>query len=390
MISSGRFATSMRVNVDIEQNDKRFMAVALHEAALAHGYTSPNPMVGAVLVRDGKIVGQGHHRAPGSAHAEIAALEAAEIDPRGATLYVNLEPCNHVGRTGPCTDAIIEAGIIRVVVAQEDPNPNVQGGGIPKLRQAGLEVVSGVLEADARRLNEAWLYSVVQRRPWVVAKIAASIDGKVATRTGESQWITGEEARAVGHRLRGECAAVLVGIGTVLADNPQLTCRSGAPDPLRVVLDSNARLPIDARLLSQESNARTLCVVGPEASAAAKEALRHAGAEVMVARTTVSPAAGSAVGGLSILNVLDELYHMGIVSVLVEGGPQVLGGFFDSNVVNKVHAFIAPLVIGGQQSLAAVGGLGPAGLAQATQLHDVQLRQVGADIYVCGYTKAVL
>lgn len=359
---------------------RRYMSIALREAALAHGYTSPNPMVGAVVVRGGRIIAQAHHRRSGGPHAEVAALSQVPGQTRGADLYVTLEPCNHIGRTGPCADAVIAAGLARVIVGHEDPNLRVSGGGLAKLRQAGIEVISGILADEARCLNEAWVYSVQHQRPWVVVKIATSLDGRVATRTGDSQWITGSEARAVGHRLRGECDAIVVGIGTVLADDPRLTCRTGGPDPLRVVLDSGARLAEQARLLNTDSPAATLCCIADSIAAAESERLTRAGAEVVRL-----PRRKAAEGGVILQGVLEELHRRSIVSVLVEGGPRVLGAFFDAGLVNKVHAFVAPLIIGGVAAPCAVAGAGPAALDDALRLERVVMEKAGDDMHVAGY-----
>ena len=236
--------------------DATYMKLALSLAARGAGWVSPNPMVGAVVVKDGQVVGRGYHRRAGAPHAEVEALRSAGEAARGADLYVTLEPCNHQGRTPPCTQAILAAGVRRVIIAARDPNPQVTGGGAEFLAARGVEVHEGLLDTEAQRLNEAWLHYVNTGRPWVMAKAACSLDGKIATVGGESQWLTGEAARGLGHRLRHRVDAIIVGIGTVLADNPQLTTRrprGPAKDPIRVILDSRLRLPLTSRLLHLDS-----------------------------------------------------------------------------------------------------------------------------------------
>ena len=261
------------------------MKLALRLAARGAGWVSPNPMVGAVVVKDGQVVGRGYHRRAGAPHAEVEALRAAGEAARGADLYVTLEPCNHQGRTPPCTQAILAAGVRRVIIAARDPNPQVTGGGAEFLAARGVEVHEGLLAAEARRLNEAWLHYVNTGRPWVMAKAACSLDGKIATVGGESQWLTGEAARALGHRLRHRVDAIVVGIGTVLADNPQLTTRrprGRAKDPIRVVLDSRLRLPLTSRLLHLDSQAPTWVATTSQAPPETIRALEARGAQVLV------------------------------------------------------------------------------------------------------------
>ncbi|MDI6632192.1 MAG: bifunctional diaminohydroxyphosphoribosylaminopyrimidine deaminase/5-amino-6-(5-phosphoribosylamino)uracil reductase RibD [Bacillota bacterium] len=359
-------------------DDESFIRRTLELAARARGLTSPNPLVGAVVVRDGRVVGEGYHRRAGLPHAEIEALQAAGEAARGATLYVNLEPCCHTGRTGPCTEAIIAAGVKRVVAAMVDPNPLVAGKGIARLREAGIDVAVGVMEDEARRLNEAFIKYVTARRPFVILKTAMSLDGKIATVTGESRWITGEAAREYVHQLRNTCDAVLVGIGTVLKDDPSLTTRlpEGGRDPVRVILDSSARLPLAARVLNQDSEAPTLVATTEVAPAERLAALRQAGAEVLVCGR------GPQVN-LDLL--LAELAAREIVSVLVEGGSTVNASFLLQGLVDKVVWFIAPRIIGGREALGPVGGSGIRHLARAIRLTETVVKQLGADLCVEGY-----
>jgi diaminohydroxyphosphoribosylaminopyrimidine deaminase / 5-amino-6-(5-phosphoribosylamino)uracil reductase len=362
------------------QADFHFMKMALRLAAKGAGWVSPNPMVGAVVVQAGEVAGQGWHRHYGGPHAEIEALRAAGPLSRGATLYVTLEPCNHHGRTPPCTEAILAAGISRVVAAAPDPNPRVSGGGAAFLKERGVQVEMGFLEAEVRRLNEAWFAWTGNDRPWVIAKAACSLDGKIATRTGDSQWLTGEAARSFGHRLRHECDAILVGVGTALADDPQLTARLSrrrAKDPIRLVLDTHLRLPLSARLLHLNSSAPTWVACTAEAPSEKIKALEALGAEVLVL-----PAEG---GRVALEPLLRELGRRRVQSLLVEGGAEVLGAFFDQSLVDKFFFFYAPKILGGQKALSVIGGTGVTRLAEAHLGRDLSLRRIGPDLMVWGY-----
>ncbi len=347
-------------------------------AAGARGRTSPNPLVGAVVVRDGQVIGEGYHRRAGLPHAEVEALAAAGQAARGATLYVNLEPCCHTGKTGPCTEAIITAGIKKVVAAMADPNPLVAGRGFARLKEAGVEVATGVLEEEARRLNEAFIKFITSRKPFVILKTAMTLDGKIATVSGDSKWITGGQAREYVHRLRDSCDAVLVGIGTVLKDNPALTTRlpEGGRDPVRVILDSGARTPLEARVLNQASEAPTWIAVTEAAPAERVEALKQNGTDVIVCGP----------GPKVDLNyLLSELAQREIVSVLVEGGGTVNAGFTLQGLVDKIVWFIAPLIVGGREAPGPVGGSGVRSLTKAIRLTDMALKQYGSDLCVEGY-----
>ena len=356
------------------------MREALRIAAHGRGRTSPNPMVGAVLVKDGRIVGEGWHRKAGTEHAEIHALRMAGDLAHGATLYVTLEPCSHTGRTGPCAKAVIEAGVRRVVAAMEDPNPLVSGRGFQMLREAGVEVACGLLEPEARRLNEAFLTWVTKKRPFVTLKMAMTLDGKTATAGGESKWITGEEARLRGHILRDENDAILVGIGTVLADRPSLTTRLpevNGKNPLRIILDSKARTPLDEPML-HDGAAPVLIATTETAPKENVERLRAAGAEVLFA------GAGQTVD-LPLL--LQSLGERKICSLLVEGGSTVHFSFLQEKLVDKIYAFIAPMLVGGKGATPAVGGEGFSRLADAARLTDIKTETIGADLCVSGYIR---
>ena len=354
------------------------MREALRLAEFGRGRTSPNPMVGAVLVRDGRIVGAGWHRKAGTEHAEIHALRMAGELARGATLYVTLEPCSHTGRTGPCARAVIEAGVKRVVAAMEDPNPVVSGRGFQMLREAGVEVDCGLLEQEARRLNEAFLTWVTEKRPFVTLKMAMTRDGKTATAGGESQWITGEEARLRGHVLRDEYDAILVGIGTVLADRPSLTTRlpdGNGKNPLRIILDSRARTPIDSPML-HDGAAPVLIAVTETAPEKNVNRLRETGAEVLLV------GAGPTVDLPLLLQMLGERK---ICSLLVEGGSTVHFSFLLASLADKVCAFIAPMLVGGKNAMPAVGGEGFSRLVDVARLTDIKTEMVGKDFCISGY-----
>ncbi|MFZ5596234.1 MAG: bifunctional diaminohydroxyphosphoribosylaminopyrimidine deaminase/5-amino-6-(5-phosphoribosylamino)uracil reductase RibD [Bacillota bacterium] len=355
------------------------MKMALDLASLARGHTSPNPMVGAVLVKDGEVVGKGFHARAGAPHAEVMAIRDAGSLARDATLYVTLEPCCHHGRTGPCTEAVISAGIKRVVAAMTDPNPLVAGKGLNRLREAGLEVGAGVLEEDARRLNEVFIKYITERQPFVVLKAAVSLDGKIATRTGDSQWITGPESRERGHRLRNIYDAIMVGVNTVLADDPSLTTRlpEGGRDAVRVVLDSMARTPPDARVIRGPSEAGVIIYTTDGAPPDRVKSLQEAGAVVVSL-----PSRGTRV---EIAEVFSDLARRELTSVLIEGGGQVHASAIASGAVDKVVWFIAPKLIGGERAPGALGGDGPEKLSGAAVLDRVSVSRAGDDIVVEGY-----
>lgn len=318
-----------------------FMDLALEEGAKGKGKTSPNPPVGAILVRDGEIVGRGHHRVAGGPHAEAIALERAGALAQGADLYVTLEPCDHHGKTAPCAPSIVEAGVARVFVGTIDPNPKVSGRGIERLKRGGVEVTLGVREEACRELIEPWAHFLRHRRPYVRLKVAMSMDGRIATRSGKSQWITGEAAREWVHRQRGEVDAILVGRGTVEADDPRLTARlPGARDPLRVIVDSRLRSPADARVFRQESEAKTLVAYAGEADAGRVSALREAGAELVACEAGPD-------GRVDLDDLLRRLAERGVVDLLVEGGAEIFGAFLEAGRVDRLHLFMAPKVLGG-------------------------------------------
>ncbi|MCX6023116.1 MAG: bifunctional diaminohydroxyphosphoribosylaminopyrimidine deaminase/5-amino-6-(5-phosphoribosylamino)uracil reductase RibD [Chloroflexi bacterium] len=363
------------------------MRSALRLAWSALGRVSPNPAVGAVIVRDGIVVGRGATQPPGQAHAEIMALREAGERARGATMFVTLEPCSHFGRTPPCAEALIAAGVAAVEVATLDPNPAVHGRGVARLRDAGIPVSVGAGEMEAQEITAGFRKHITTGLPLVFAKFAASLDGRVATHTGDSKWITGPLARAYAHKVRAQVDAILVGVDTVLADDPQLTARLGgrtaARQPLRVVLDARARTPITARMLSEPG--ATMIAVTEAAPPERRAALQEAGAEVFTV-----PARPETEGMVDIAALLRELGRRDVTAVLVEGGGRVLGSVFDAGLADRVLAFLAPVVIGGSAAVPAVAGLGAATMAAAHRLENVQVRRLGPDLLVTGSVPQVI
>ena len=361
-------------------DDLRFMQMALDLAARGRGFTSPNPLVAAVVVKDGAVVGQGYHQFAGGPHAEVYAIDAAGGQARGATLYVNLEPCNHTGRTPPCTLKIIEAGIRRVVVGMQDPNPAVTGGGVDFLKQRGIEVTLGVCGEAAEALNEVFIKYIRTRRPFVIAKCAATLDGRIATRTGDSKWVTGEAARAWVHELRQAVDAILVGVGTVAADDPRLTTRRAGrevKDPVRVILDTHARIPLSARVIRHASGADTIVVAGPGAFVDAQRRIAGKGVRVIEAATRE--------GRIDLSALMGQLGAMGITSILIEGGSRVLASAFRAGVVDKACFFFAPLISGGDDGVPICSGPGPDRMRDCIRLVRIRTRRFGDDVMIEGY-----
>jgi diaminohydroxyphosphoribosylaminopyrimidine deaminase/5-amino-6-(5-phosphoribosylamino)uracil reductase len=362
------------------------MECALSLARLAMGYTSPNPAVGAVVVRDGLAVGMGYTQPAGSEHAEVMALRQAGDKARGATMYVTLEPCSHYGRTPPCTQAIIDAGVLEVHIALLDPNPVVSGRGVGRLSESGIKTHIGMCQQEASEINEAYIKHITTGLPFVVAKFAMSLDGKIATKTGDSKWITSEEARKYAHALRHTVDAIMVGINTVVADNPRLTAKGcggrggiGKMQPLRLVVDSKGKIPLDSHIF--EAPGEVLIAVAAPFDSAAREKLVGTGAEVVEL-----PAKE---GSVDIVELLKLLGKREIVTVLVEGGGRLLGSLFDHNLVDKVLAFISPIIIGGCEAV-SVGGNGVENVAKALRLSRVDYKSFGDDILVSGYVEEQL
>jgi diaminohydroxyphosphoribosylaminopyrimidine deaminase/5-amino-6-(5-phosphoribosylamino)uracil reductase len=358
--------------------DDDYMRRALELAGRGRGWVEPNPLVGAVVVRDGAVEGEGWHEKFGQAHAEVNALRQAGDRARRSTLYVTLEPCCHFGKTPPCTEAVQAAGVRRVVVAMLDPFPQVAGQGAARLREAGIDVEVGVGEAAAHRLNAPYLKRLRTGRPWVHAKWAMTLDGKIATRTGQSKWITSEPARARVHELRGRMDAVVIGRGTLVADDPLLTARPPGPrTATRVVLTTTGMgLPQNCRLLETIAVAPVL-VVTQDSAVNRVSSWRTLGAEVL-------PLPGGPDGRVDVKSVLTELGRRGMTNVLVEGGAGILGAFADAGEIDEVHAFIAPKIMGGSAAPSPVAGMGVADLRNVLRLTDWQMEQIGEDALLHG------
>jgi len=360
------------------------MECALSLARLSLGYTSPNPAVGAVIVRDGVVVGLGYTQPPGSKHAEIMALEHAGARARGATMFVTLEPCCHYGRTPPCTEAIIEAGISEVHAALIDPNPLVNGKGMKALEEAGIRTFVGEYEEKAREINEGYIKFITTGLPFVIAKFAMSLDGKIATQTGDSRWISNEESRKYVHYLRQIVDAIMVGANTVLADDPQLSARgcSGRGgktkrQPLRVIVDGKGRTPPSARIFREPGE--TIIAVAKPFDPKKSENFRKVNAEVMEFNATESV--------IDLSELLAVLGRRQVTSVLVEGGNKLFGSLFDQGLVDKVLAFVSPIIIGGERAKSAVGGDGVNRISEALQLSRVKITEFGSDVLISGYVK---
>ncbi len=361
----------------VVREDEHWMRKVLRLAEKGRGKTSPNPMVGAILVKKGEVVGEGHHAKAGEAHAEIIALQRAKEIAKGATLYINLEPCAHYGKTPPCAPRVIGAGVKRVVIGMEDPNPVVRGKGIKTLKKAGLEVRVGILEKECRRLNEAFCKYILGKEPFVILKVAATLDGKIATRDGDSKWISGEASRRFVHKLRGQIDGVLVGIGTVLRDDPLLTSRtSGGRDPYRIVLDSRLRIPEEAKVIG-EVPARLFLATTELAPQDKMERLGKRGVQILTLH--------SREGRVDVKSCLSKLGEIGITSLLVEGGSQVNGSFLDERLIDKLLLFLCPKLIGDPQAPGIFGGRGVSSLLEAVPLKEMKTKRIGEDIVIEGY-----
>ena len=359
-------------------NHEFYMRRALELAKRAEGETSPNPMVGCVILDEaGCIVGEGWHQKAGAPHAEINALADMKVkNAVGHTAYVSLEPCSHWGRTGPCCEALIQAGIRRVVAAMEDPNPKVSGQGFRRLREAGVEVITGVCEQEAKRLNEQFLLWVTQRRPFVSLKFAETLDGKLATSAGDSHYITGQEAHVYSHYLRKTHDGILVGIGTVMNDDPELTTRLvEGRNPVRIVLDTRARIPLSAKVLQNDT--KTLLITGPQVT---EETCRN----LQKLKNVEMIPLPCADGKIDLNCLMNALYAQGLTSVLVEGGSEVLGAFLDAGIADRVYAFIAPKLAGGKMALPSIGGNGISVLSRCASVMEPELAVLGNDWLITG------
>ncbi len=359
-----------------------FMSRALELARELQGRVSPGPSVGAVVAKEGRVIGEGSYHGRGTPHAEVAALAATTEDARGATIYATLEPCCHRGSTGPCTEAIIAAGVQEVHFSHVDPDPRVSGQGQAQLEAAGVRIIVGQGEDEARRINEGYLMHRAQGRPFVIAKFAASLDGKIAATSGDSRWVSGPETRAWSHELRTRIDAIAVGVSTVLIDNPQLTARPNGEmaehQPLRIVIDSKGRTPKDASVLG--CGTPTLIATTDASPEAWRAEMTQAGA-----RVEVLPDDGA--GRVSLPALVKHLGEIDILTMLVEGGGVLHGSFFDEGLVDKVHAVVAPMIVGGDAPSAVVGR-GAERMADALRLNDVTIKHLGDDLLIMGYTSA--
>lgn len=359
-----------------------FMAYSLSLAELALGYTSPNPAVGAVIVRDGIVVGLGHTQQPGMEHAEIMALNQAGEMARGATMYVTLEPCCHHGKTPPCTNAIIKSGISEVHIALKDPNPIVSGEGIKQLEKASIKVFLGEYADKAREINEGYIKYITTGIPFIIGKFAMSLDGKIATRTGDSKWITSDELRNYTKNQRHVVDAIMVGANTVILDDPQLTARGHAGkggrskvQPTRVVVDGKGRIPSTARIFAEPG--KTLVAMVDNFKNRERSKIKRAGTEYVLFKSNNDL--------IELSELLDILGKRQITTVMVEGGSRLLGAFFDNRLIDKVYAYIAPMIIGGEEAKSPVSGSGVAKVQDALKLHDVKIMQFNDEFLVSGY-----
>ncbi|MFK9090469.1 bifunctional diaminohydroxyphosphoribosylaminopyrimidine deaminase/5-amino-6-(5-phosphoribosylamino)uracil reductase RibD [Bacillus salipaludis] len=354
-------------------NDSFYMKLALDLARGTQGQTAPNPVVGAVLVKDGQIIGMGAHLRAGEPHAEVHAIQMAGDQAKDATLYVTLEPCSHYGKTPPCSDLVIKTGIKKVVVAATDPNPQVAGTGIERMKKAGIEVVVSLLQEEARELNKIFFYNIQTGLPYVTLKSATSLDGKTATVTGESKWITGEESRADVHHFRHQHDGILVGVNTVLKDNPSLTTRlaNGGKNPIRIILDTHLRTPLDATVVI-DKEAPTWVVAGADVDEAHVKEFSERGVDVIKLESQK----------ISIREVLTVLGKRGITSLFVEGGAEVHGSFLKESAFQQIITYIAPKLIGGKNAHVSFGGQGIEHISEAVSLKIIQVDQIGSDIRI--------
>lgn len=364
----------------MKPDDQSYMREALRLAAKGWGRTSPNPMVGAVVVRQGAIVGRGYHQYVGGPHAEVNALRDAGENANGATLYVTLEPCNHHGRTPPCTLAILKAGISRVVIGMSDPNADVKGGGAALLREHDITVDAGVLEENCRLLNQAFIKYVTKRVPYVTLKAAMTLDGRIASRTGDSRWISNERSRRFGHGLRCALDAILVGVGTVLSDDPMLTARmtkrGKCRQPTRVVVDTNLAIPLGSQLIRTARDVPVLIACSEHADSTKADLLKNAGAE-LIRLPEVN-------GRVDLIRLLQELGKREMSSLLVEGGARILAGFLEEHLADSFYFFYAPKILADPESLPAFVGKSREKISEALKVYAVQVKSFGQDVMIFG------
>lgn len=366
-------------------NNENYMKKALALARAGWGYTNPNPLVGAVIVKNGEIIAEGYHEKLGGSHAEIAAFSNAKCDVSGGTLYVNLEPCSHYGRTPPCAEAIIQKGIKEVVIAMTDPNPKVAGKGIQMLRNAGIRVITGVLEEEAKKLNEIFIQYITQKKPFVIMKSAMTLDGKIATVTGDSRWVSCEASREYVHMIRARVAAVMAGSRTVIKDNPSLTTRLSngvGKDAVCIVVDSKGIIPVNSKVFNCYSKAGVILAATSAIDREKEKQLMGRGVHVLKLDGR---------GGFVDLNgLMQELYKLEIDSILLEGGGGLNAAALDAGIIDKVMMFIAPKIIGGKDTVTPVEGIGISYMRYAVLLKEIQVSRFGEDILVEGYVKGDL
>ena len=357
--------------------NEKFMKLAIELAKKGEGNVNPNPMVGAVIVKDEKIIGQGYHERCGESHAEVNAFRSLKEDASGATMYVTLEPCSHYGKTPPCADKIIENNISKVVIGMVDPNPLVSGKGIEKLENAGIEVEVGVLEEECIKLNEVFIKYITTKRPFIVLKAAMSLDGKIATKTGESKWISSEESRLQVHNLRNKLSGIMVGVNTVIEDNPELTSRiEGGNDPIRIIVDSTLRIPIDSNVLQNKDN-KTIIATTSKANNKKMQEILNKGVRVLTVNENN--------GKVDLSELITKLGQLNIDSILLEGGATLNYSALEEGIVDKVMMYISPKIIGGEKSKTPVGGNGIDKLQEAFKIRDINISVVGEDILLEGY-----
>lgn len=361
---------------------QNYMRMAIELAKKGTGFTSPNPLVGAVIVKNEKIIGEGYHEYYGGPHAEINAFKKATEEVKGATMYVTLEPCSHYGKTPPCAEAIVKSGISKVIIGMKDPNPMVSGNGIKLLKENGIEVISGILEEEVKKLNEIFIKYITTKRPFCILKTAMTLDGKIASYTGDSRWINNEISRAYVHEIRHKVSGIMVGIGTVLIDNPMLTTRitgKTTSDPIRIIVDTEAKIPLEANVLNLESNSKTIIATTEKAHKNKLKALEEKNAEIII-----TPIKDNKVD-LDYLMI--KLGENGIDSVLLEGGGELNYSALKVGIVDKVISFISPKIIGGRDAKTPVRGDGIEHINDAIKLEDIEISRFNEDIMIEGYIR---
>lgn len=357
--------------------NEEYMKLAMEMAEKGAGKVNPNPMVGAIIVKDGRVIGRGYHKQYGRNHAEVNAFESLLDNPEGATIYVTLEPCSHYGKTPPCVDKIIKNKISKVVIGALDPNPIVRGRGISALKEAGIEVVTGVLEEECKKLNEIFMKYIIEKKPFVVLKTAMTLDGKIATESGESKWITSEESRQDVHKLRNKLASIMVGVDTVIKDNPELTCRlEGGRNPIRIIVDSKLKIPMDANVI-MDNLSHTIIATTEFADKTKIVSLEKLGVKILIIKSKNER--------VDLQDLMIKLGKLNIDSVLLEGGSTLTFSALEENIVDKIQFYISPKIIGGKNSKTPVGGKGIKKISDAIKLENMTVRYIGIDLLIEAY-----